>query len=132
MFVCVDSIVQAVCENLVMNLTQIATEIKITVSYSWKCPLSHIKNRPKSEWWKVSKNHFKGEENGLISLYKLTIYQKTFYFFILFRYAIWTISTSLIPNMKSVFSYHLPFPSYGAPQRSNFDFFAKLIQLNDG
>ena len=61
----------------------------------------------------------RGSKRVNLSLYKLTIQPKTFYFFILFRYAIWT---SLIPNMKSVFSYHVPFRRYRGLPPSNFDF----------
>src|SRR6266516_7661142 len=62
-------------------------------------------------------------------LYKLTKQPKKNYFFISFRYAISTKSTSLIPNMKSVFFYHVPFRRYRGPPASNFDFLNYFGQL---
>ena len=103
---------------------------RITVYYSWKCPLYHIKTLQESDWWKVLKNHFWGEQIG--KFFPIQIQPKTFNFFILFRYAIWTKSTSLIPNMKSVFLYHVPFPRYRGPTRSNFGFLTYFGQLNGG
>src|SRR6266516_7086583 len=69
-------------------------------------------NRSGGKYRKIT---LKGEENRLISLYKLTIHQKTFYFFILLRYAIWTKSTSLIPNMNPFFHITYPFRVTGLP-----------------